>query len=442
MINGQQPRRSRLLSGPLIVVLAGSILAFAVAAHAPYGVYYPGSALDINRTGDAVQALANGDFSRFFATQPPIGPVSVVVRAPFAALAGIGHHIEALPARYHGRPPFIVPHDLFTSQLRLYRFGLFPCLLALVFMAAAGAAVLRRSGRPLWVQLLVAALMLGIPVWRSGITLGHPDEFLTTGLTIGAVLTAGSGRWKLAGVLLGFGLASKQWALLAIPAVAFAAPRDRRIRTAVLAVGVYAACMIPMAIGNPHRFVDAMTAPSLGSENVVDALSIWFPIAAHNDLRVFDGVKYVSIPHRHVPNAIESALHPTQVLLAWVLSFAFALRRRQWDLADIFQLLALVFLLRCMLQTGDKAYYHAAFIASLAMYEGLRTGLPVLTLAVTAAFLPRFGIDVDSLQRQNVLYLAWSIPLVAYLAWSLFRPGRGARLATPAKAVSGGSYSA
>jgi hypothetical protein len=197
-----------------------------------------------------------------------------------------------------------------------------------------------------------------------------------------------------------------------------------------------------MAIGNPHRFVDAMTAPSLGSQNVVDALSIWFPIAAHNDVRVFDGVKYVVIPHRHVPHVIESALHPMQVLLAWVLSFAFALRRREWDLAEIFQLLALVFLLRCMLQTGDKAYYHAAFIASLAMYEGLRTGLPVLTLAVTALFLPRFGIHLDSMQRQNLLYLAWSIPLAAYLCWSLFRPGRGTRLPAPAKAVSSGGYGA
>ena len=389
-----------------------------------------------------MQALANGNIRRFFATQPPIGPVSVVVRAPFATLAGIGHDLEPLPARYHGRPPFIVPPDVFSTQLRLYRFGLFPCLMALVFMAAAGAGVLRRHGRPLWTQLLVAALMLGIPVWRSGLALGHPDEFLTTGLTIGAVLAAGTGRWKLAGILLGLGLASKQWALLAVPAVAFAAPRNTRIRTAGLAVGVYAACMIPMAIGNPHRFVDAMTAPSLGSENVVDALSIWFPIAAHNDVRVFDGVTYVVIPHRHVPHVIESALHPMQVLLAWVLSFAFALRRRDWDLAEIFQLLALVFLLRCMLQTGDKAYYHAAFIASLGMYEGLRTGLPVLTLAVTALFLPRFGIDVDSLQRQNLLYLAWSIPLAAYLCWSLFRPGRGARLPAPAEAVSSGGYGA
>jgi hypothetical protein len=425
----------------VIVIVIGSLIALRVAAGAHLGTYYPGSALDINRTGDAVQALSSGNFSRFFATQPPIGPVSVVVRAPFAALAHIGHDLEPLPPRYHGRPPFILPPEVFRSQLRLYRFGLFPCLMALVLMAAAGAAVLRRHGRPLWTQLLVAALMLGLPLWRNCIALGHPDEFVTAGLTIGAVLSAGTGRWKLAAVLLGLGLASKQWALLALPATALAAPRHTRLRTAVFSVAVYAACMIPMALGNPQRFVDAMTAPSLGSHNVVDAMSIWFPTAAPNDIRVFDGVTYLTIPRRHVAHWIEGLLHPMQVLLAWVLSFCFVLRKREWNLAQVFQLLALIFLLRCMLQTGDKDYYHVAFIASLAMYEGLTSGLPVLTLIVTAAFLPRFGIDLSSLQRENVLYLAWSIPLAAYLTWSIFGRQSRARSATSPEAVPRGSYS-
>jgi hypothetical protein len=426
----------------LVVLLVGTILAIETAAKAPLGQNYPGSSLEVNRTGDAVQALASGHIGRFFATQPPIGPVSVVVRAPFAALAGISHDLVALDPRYGGKPPLVLPPGFAESQQRLFRFGVFPCLMALVFMAMAGAAVLQRYGRPWWTQLLVAALMLGLPLWHGGIALGHPDEFLTAGLTIGAVLAAGTGRWKLAAVLLGLGLASKQWALLALPATAFAAPRHMRVRTAVMSVGVFAACMIPMAIGNHDRFVDAMTAPSLGSQNYVDAMSIWFPLAPHHDVTIFDGVKHVTIPLRHVSDRIESALHPTMVIAAWVLSFAFALRRKDWTLGQVFQLLALIFLVRCMFQTGDKDYYHAAFIASLAMYEGLTRGLPVLTLIVTATFLPGYGTDLSSMERANALYLAWSIPMLVYLSWSVYRREPRARLAAPAKAVSSGSYSA
>lgn len=424
----------------LLVGLVGAAIALANTVDAPLGRNYVGSSLGVNRTGDAVQALATGRVGRFFATQPPIGPGTVVIRAPFAALAGISHDLVALPPRYHGDPPLSLPPPVYASQRTLYRYGLFPCLVALVAMAAAGASVLDRFGRPWTVQLLVAALMLALPVWKGGISYGHPDEFLTAGLTIGAVLAAGTGRWKLAASLLGVALASKQWALLALPATVLAAPRQARVRTAVLSVGLYAAIMSVMAIGNPDRFMDAMTAPSLGSHNYVDALSVWFPIAPHHDVTVFDGVKDVTIPHRHLSHRFESALHPAMVVVAWLLSLAFALRRRDWNLAQVFQLLALIFLVRCMFQTGDKNYYHAAFIASLALYEGLAGRMPILTLVVTAALLPDYGPELGSLQRANALYLAWSIPMLVYLGWSVLGKERPARLLAAAEAVGGRSY--
>jgi hypothetical protein len=108
-----------------------------------------------------------------------------------------------------------------------------------------------------------------------------------------------------------------------------------------------------------------------------------------------------------------------------LLSLLFWRRRKERDAAAIFQLVALIFLLRCMLDPVTNDYYHAPFLASLALYEGFaKRSLPVLTLLVTAAFLPRFGLDVAAFDRANAFYLAWSIPLATWLALSLFRQKR------------------
>jgi hypothetical protein len=405
----------------LAILFVGTALALGTAARAPLGLSYPGSSLDVNRTGDAVQALASGDVRRFFATQPAIGPVSVVVRAPFAAAAGISHDLVALPARYGGTPPLVMPPAFFESQRRLYRFGLFPCLMALVLLAAYASESLARRGIPIQTQLLTGLLVMGLPLWHSAITLGHPDEFVTTGLTLGAVLAAINGRVTSAAVLLGIGLASKQWAVLALPVIALTVPRPDAKKVVAVALGVYLALLLPMAIGNIDRFVDTLGAGSTSANGVVDADTIWLPFAENHDKRVFDGVEFLVLPQRSLPDALSSAIHPLIVLLAIGLSFVFWRRRVHITAEITFLLLALIFLLRCMLDPVTNHYYHAPFLASLAMYEALgRRGLPVLTLIASAAFLPRFGIDADALHEANVLYLAWSIPMAIWLGFKLF----------------------
>jgi hypothetical protein len=409
-------------STALVVVIVGAALALNAAVTAPYALDYPGSSLEVNRTGDAVQALANLDFGKFFATQPAIGPVSVVVRAPFAALAGIGHDLVEIPASYHGDPPVAVPPRVFDSQLRLYRFGVFPCALALVLLAAFAAATAARHGRPWWLQLLAAALVLGLPLWDGAIHLGHPEEFLTTALTLGAVLAAVSGRAGWAAVLLGVALATKQWAVLALPAVVLAVDAPVVKRVVATTVAVYVAIMIPMAIGDPGRFADTLTAPGTTAHGLVGTDSNWFQIAAHDDRRIFDGVEHITIAHRRLPHVVESASHPFIALLAAGLAILLWRRRQQRDAASIFQLLALIFLVRCLLDPVTNDYYHLPFLAALALSEVLsERRLPILTLLATAAFLPDFGIDVTAFGWANAFYLAWSIPLTAWLAMSLYR---------------------
>ena len=404
-------------------MVVGTALAARAAATSPWGIDYVGSDLAVNRTGDAIQSLAAGDFGRFFATQPSIGPVSVLVRAPFAAIAGISHHLTSLAPKYHGRPPVVIPQALYDSQLRLYRFGVFPCLLALVLLAAAAAVALARCRRNWYVQALVAGIVLCIPLWNGALLAGHPEEFLTTALTLGAVLTSVRGRPTAAGILMGLALASKQWALLALPAAAIAAPVGSRRRVLVLAVGVWAAFMAVMAIGDPDRFFAAAKAPGAFAHGYADTFSVWFQLAPHHDRTVFDGLHSVRLPHRRLPGLIEDVLHPLTVLIAAALSlWLFRRSPRRIGAAAIFQLLAAIFLMRCLLDPVTNDYYHAPFLASLALYEGFsERRWPVLAVLATAAFVPHVGSDVAAKSVANAVYLAWAIPLLAFLLWSLRR---------------------
>src|SRR3954470_15762377 len=113
---GRVKTKMKRLLIPLVIVVVGALLCLRASVNATYSSDYVGSSLGVNRTGDAVQALAELDFKRFFATQPAIGPVSVVVRAPFAAVAGIGHDLARLPARYRGAPTIVIPTRVFQSQ--------------------------------------------------------------------------------------------------------------------------------------------------------------------------------------------------------------------------------------------------------------------------------------------------------------------------------------
>ena len=100
-------------------------------------------------------------------------------------------------------------------------------------------------------------------------------------------------------------------------------------------------------------------------------------------------------------------------LLAW--------RRR----SDPLLLLALLFLLRCVLDPWNTAYYALPAIIVLVTWEAWRTERPpVFALALTMAtwatwqwVVPAASADVEAL-----VYLGWSLPLVGLLAWRLYAP--------------------
>jgi hypothetical protein len=98
---------------------------------------------------------------------------------------------------------------------------------------------------------------------------------------------------------------------------------------------------------------------------------------------------------------------------------------------EALMLLALLLLVRCMLDTWDTAYYALPFLLALTSCESLGPhGLPVLALGATALA----WIDFEWLRThaspdaQAALFLAWTLPLAVALGVALFAPDAGRAL--------------
>ena len=75
-----------------------------------------------------------------------------------------------------------------------------------------------RRGRPRAVALLVPAAVLVSPLTYAALQYGHPEELLGAALATGGVLAAARARsplWRA--LMLGCAIATKQWAILAVP---------------------------------------------------------------------------------------------------------------------------------------------------------------------------------------------------------------------------------
>ena len=89
--------------------------------------------------------------------------------------------------------------------------------------------------------------------------------------------------------------------------------------------------------------------------------------------------------------------------------------------------LALVLLLRCVLDTWDTIYYALPFILALLAWEvtGPPGRPPVMALGATVLVWISFRwlpahVSPDA---QAAAYLAWSLPLAAWMAMRLITPG-------------------
>jgi hypothetical protein len=383
--------RSLLLTGALIA--AASALALRAGMAMQPGLDYFGDA------SGAIDALVRRDLDGFFAAQPMMGSFSLLLRAPFVA-------------------------TVFHSSLdTVYFAGVLPCLLATVVLGLVLARQVAERGQPAAVQGLVAGLAVINPITFRALHWGHPEELLCAALCVGAVLAALRERELLAGVLLGLAIATKQWALIAVLPALLAAPRRQLVLLAI-AGAIAIAFYLPGLIANGDQFgvaTEAAAGQATGGASTTP-WSLWWPLAGIGDSAF--GERYLA------PAWVGMLSHPLIVLLPIPLA-ALLWRRHDRRADDALLLLALLFLLRCLLDTWNNDYYHAPFFLSLLAWETVRRpGVPRLSLAVAVllglSFWPdQSRIFADSLDNAPLLfafYAAWAIPLAALLAVALYRP--------------------
>jgi hypothetical protein len=360
----------------------------------------------------AYQALVHGHVLRFLQLAPAYGG-SLVERAPFALLPGL----------WGG------------GALAVYRMVALPCLLAAAVLAVWLLARMRTHGHSTLARAVALGVCVANPITLRALELGHPEEILGACLCVAAVFVAarsagGREHPLLAGALLGLAIANKEWALLAAGPVLLALPPGRRLRCLVSAVVACAVVLGPLVLATSGGFVAntrAAAAPS--ASPIFQPWQVWWFFGHHGAL--VHGLFGSPKPgYRIAPAWTGEISHPliiavglTIAACVWLRSHGRRLPERQALLA-----LALVLLVRCLLDTWDTVYYPLPFIFALLAWEvGKDTRHPPVLALLTSVlvwisfqWLPQH-VSADA---QAAIFLAWSLPLAAWLAVRLFSPRR------------------
>jgi glycosyl transferase family 87 len=360
--------------------------------------FWPHEVQDYARdAGPALHPFVNGDFSAAFAHQPAMGWFSILLRAPFAFFGR--HHV-----------------------LLEYRLGAIPCLFVAAGLGVWLASRARRRGASVAIGLLVFALTLAGPMTWHALADGHPEELLGGALCVLAVMLAAKNRSPIAaGLILGVALATKQWAVLAIGPALLAAP-SRRPRLAATALATAGALTLLPILAGGHHVLSPATSIS-GAGIAIEPASIWWPFGHAIHIPVGG---FTAEVHK-LPHWLANLAHPLIVALGVLLPVVLALRTRSTraDLPTALALLALLFLLRCVLDPMTVGYYHLPFLLALVAYEAhSRRGVPVLTLLSSGVLLflvtqLQWGLEPA---KVATIYLAWALPLACYLGARVYAP--------------------
>jgi hypothetical protein len=364
----------------------------------------------------AVSALTHGHVLEFLRLAPVYGG-SLVERAPFALLPGL----------WGG------------GQLAVYRIIALPCLLAAAALGVWLCAQMRSVGRPALWRAIALGVCVANPLTLRALELGHPEELLGGALCVAAVLLAARERPLWAGVALGLAIANKEWALLAAGPVLLALPAGRRLPCLASAGAVASAVLAPLALVSSGGFVASARVAAAPPAVIFQPWQAFWFLGHHGAL--VHGLFGAPKPgYRTGPTWASSVSHPLIIALGVVLTVALWLQRRRRASSspslrerDALLALALLLLLRCVLDSWDTSYYLLPFVFALLAWEvsGPSRRPPVLALSstvlmwVSCQWLPEHGASPDI---QAAFFLAWSLPLAGALGLWLYAPGLRSRL--------------
>jgi hypothetical protein len=371
----------------------------AAAAASVFMAFWPTNVADYRGdAGPSLHALINGDVNAALGHPPAMGWFAIIFRAPVVFFAR------------HG------------SDLLEYRVGNVPCVLVLAALGVWIVAEMQKENAPFLACAVVLALAILGPMNFHALQDGHPEELLGAALCVAAVLAAASGRSPLAaGLLLGLALATKQWAILAVGPALLAAPRGRLTLAATAIAVAGALTAIPALIG-PHDVLSQGTTAARATI-VAQPDTIWWPLGHMHHISAAGMV----VEKSTIPRWLAPLTHPLIAALGVVLPLLlFARSRRYFVPRDTaLALLALLFLLRCALDPMTIGYYHVPLLVSLLALEALHhRRAPLLTLISSAVMWVlvahlRWGLEPAKIAT---VYLAWAIPLAAYLATRIYAP--------------------
>jgi hypothetical protein len=389
-----------------------SVAAVGSAAMAWLGLYgFAWNDYD-NEVRPAFDALAQGHVVEFLRLAPAYGG-SLLERAPFALLPGL----------WGG------------GELAVYRMVAVPCLLAAAALGVWLVSRMRAEGLSTLSRAVTLGLCIANPLTLRALEVGHPEELLGACLCVAAVLLASEDRPLPAAILLGLAIANKEWALLALGPVLLALPTKRRLICLGSTVGVAALVLAPLALVSSGRFATSTHGIAAPAGTIFQPWQIWWFLGHHGALvhGLFGAPK---VGYRTGPSWASAISHPLILLAGMALTATLWIRRHgsaqpskaRLSERDALLALALLLLVRCLLDTWDTIYYLLPFIFALLAWEtsGSVERPPVLALSSTALAWISFQWAPGhvSPDAQAALFLAWSLPLTALLASALYGPAR------------------
>jgi hypothetical protein len=352
----------------------------------------------------ALDHLLSGDLHGFLLGSPAYGG-ALLLRSPLALAAGAAG----------------------GGDLAVFRAVALPGLLALALLGVALTARARAAGASAPAAWLALALCVLNPLALRALELGHAEELLAASLAVAAMLAAQGRRPGWAGLLVGLAVATKPWALIAVPAVIVVLPTGRR-RASALALGVPVAIFAPFLIA---QWLGHGPSHPSSTGDIFKPWQVWWPFGSADTPVVNPGggvgpAGAVLEGYRHPPSWLTGLVHPGIVALSVPLALLWARRRQA---ADGLLLLAFLLFLRCLLDPWNNVYYVLPCVLALVAYEASRGRAPLAAAAVTGATWLTVVELASTLSpdAQSAVYLAWAVPFAAALALRLYAPQRWAR---------------
>lgn len=393
---------SRLMTASLRSRVGWILAGFGFALLAAWGTVRHGFAFndyDLEAAA-SVGHLLDGDVAAFLGAAPSYGG-SLVIRGPAVLIAdGVG-----------------------GGELAAYVALAVPGLLAVAVVAGLLAGAARRRGWSVWACLLVPAVAFLNPATTQALDMGHAEELLGAALCVGATMLAVGGRGVWAAVLLGLAVGNKQWAIVAVLPVLLALPAPQRLRAGIITAAVAGVVMAPLLLGGSA--VQTTTAVATSSGGLAKPLQVWWFAGSVTDLPADSSLPAGT---RAPAQWVSLVSRPLLVLVAALLSVAWWRLRR--PLHTALGLLALVLLVRCLLDPWTVPYYHLPFLLALLAWETQTARhAPWATLAACAVLkgvlLLRPEISSDAL---SLAYCAVAVPGAVALALCVLAPGRLSRV--------------